>query len=331
MNARRLQCSLVMISLALSWARLAQAGKDSAAAEALFQEGRQLLEAGNTQQACPKFAESQRLEPAMGTLLGLALCHEQDGKYASAWAEFVEAQGQAEREGQKERAEFAQGKADALKPRLSTLRISVAPGALEIPKLEIYRDGTILGSGAYDVAVPIDGGEHSVRVMAPEYKTWETSVQIGSEKSQQVIEVPALERLPPPPPAEADPAADLGDSVSDPLQGRHSWSTLRWVGVGAMGAGVAALGVAGYFGWSAIDNKDKSGCDAGACSNAQGIQRWQDAQSDGRKATLFTLAGAALAGAGLTLFFVGNKDAHAEREHITLLAGPGALSVSGAF
>src|SRR5262245_53123818 len=63
-----------------------------AVAEALFRQGKDLLAAGKTSEACPKLAESQRIDPAGGTLIALALCYEADGKTASAWVVFGEAQ-----------------------------------------------------------------------------------------------------------------------------------------------------------------------------------------------------------------------------------------------
>src|SRR5688500_18545046 len=72
-------------------------GSDKALAEVLFREGRQLLQRGETDAACEKFAESHRLDEALGTLLNLAVCHESQGRFASAWAEFHQAAATARR------------------------------------------------------------------------------------------------------------------------------------------------------------------------------------------------------------------------------------------
>lgn len=79
----------------------------AAVAEALFRTGRALMAAGDAARACPKFAESNRLDPKLGTLLNLALCHETVGLKASAWAEYNEAATIAGRAGQSERERVA--------------------------------------------------------------------------------------------------------------------------------------------------------------------------------------------------------------------------------
>lgn len=71
--------------------RAQPAPTDRALAQAHFDEGRALLARGAIAAACPKFVESYQLEPALGTLLNLALCHEAQGRLASAWAEFNDA------------------------------------------------------------------------------------------------------------------------------------------------------------------------------------------------------------------------------------------------
>ena len=46
--------------------------RDPAAAEVLFRRGRQAMEAKRCAEALPSFVESQRLDPAAGTLLNIA-------------------------------------------------------------------------------------------------------------------------------------------------------------------------------------------------------------------------------------------------------------------
>src|SRR5262245_23511913 len=69
----------------------ADVSADKAAAEALFNHAKQLVKEGKLSEACPKFEESLRLDPGIGTLLYLADCQEKAGKTASAWARFLEA------------------------------------------------------------------------------------------------------------------------------------------------------------------------------------------------------------------------------------------------
>src|SRR5262249_43356511 len=72
-------------------APLARAQSNKVAAEALFEEGRRLMSEGKVADACPKFADSQSLDPSPGTLLNLASCYEKMGMTATAWATYREA------------------------------------------------------------------------------------------------------------------------------------------------------------------------------------------------------------------------------------------------
>src|SRR2546421_10932747 len=92
-------------------------------AQALFEEGRTLMAGGHYTEACLKFAESQRLDAASGTLLNLAVCHEKLGKTATAWAEYNDVVAATLREGNAERQRIASERIRALEPRLCHLSV----------------------------------------------------------------------------------------------------------------------------------------------------------------------------------------------------------------
>src|SRR4051812_48456348 len=77
---------------------------DKAAAESLFASALALLSEKKFSEACPKLEESQRLDPASGTLLNLAWCHEMEGKTATAWAEYKKLLALADAEGRVDRS-----------------------------------------------------------------------------------------------------------------------------------------------------------------------------------------------------------------------------------
>src|SRR5688572_27323641 len=77
-SVRFSRCVLVLL-VCLSVARHAKAepsASEQATARSLFDQGRALATEGKYEQACPKFEESQRLHPGIGTLFNLASCYE---------------------------------------------------------------------------------------------------------------------------------------------------------------------------------------------------------------------------------------------------------------
>ena len=166
-----------------------ESGHDLAAARALFAEGRKLAAEKNYEQACPKFEESYRLGSGLGTLLNLADCWEHVGKTASAWARFLDVAAEAQRSGQSAREKVARTRASSLEPKLSRLTLEVR-GA--VPGLEVRRDGIVVGSPSWGVAVPTDPGKHVVEAQAPDKALWTTTVDVPASGHAVVVEVPPL-------------------------------------------------------------------------------------------------------------------------------------------
>ncbi len=243
---------------------------DRALATALFRDGRALMVAGRVLEACPKLEESHRLDPSGGTILNLALCHEQQGAIARSWSEFSEAIAFARRDGRRDREQAAAAHAGALEPRLSKLTI-VVPERARTPGLRIERDGRELGQASWSIAMPVDGGDHEVRATAPGRRPFSTKAAIAPELAVATIEIPPLE---------VDPLATL---AADPMLASRSVATppappllspkaRRRLGWSAGAAGVVQLAVAGVFGLRAFDKRQQSDdlCPNGVCANPSG-------------------------------------------------------------
>jgi hypothetical protein len=331
---RSLATTLVTLGLLLGAASASAQTGNTAAAEALFQEGRTLFQAGKFAEACPKLAESNRLDPATGTLLTLALCHEGEGKLASAWAEFTDVEGRSQREGRDDRVKIAREKATALRPRLSTVTVEFASDVAQTPGLEVRVDGVALGIGSFGVAVPMDGGEHRVEATAPGKAPWHSTFSVKPESDAVRVTIPALTDAAAgaPPPAATPAPTDTPASVST-----DSGSGMRTAALITAGAGVVALGVGTYLAFDAKSDYDaaKKECDGTLCGDGP-FQASEDARSQGTIATVvFVIGGAALA-TGAALWFLapsGSEEAPpAAGIRVNRVGlGPGSMIVGGEF
>lgn len=307
MNAELRSCILgCALAAALSVAAPVRA--DSAAAEALFREGRRLLLEGRTADACAKLAESQRLDPSSGTAINLAYCHQKLGKTASAWAEFLEAQRLAIAQHNPRRAQEAKAQAAALEPELSRLTVRVA--AL-VPDLKIFRNGDVLEPSALGVPLPVDRGHYEIRLTAPGFNEWRTELEID-RPGEQVVEAPALEpqkSTPPQPLAEpkARATAPRKTAVPSPRKmhtsraapAKQSLPAGFWV-TGAVA--VAATGFAATMGILSISNYAHADdeCPSHDQCSATALERGDTAHRQARMADVgFITAAVAAAVAGI--------------------------------
>ncbi|HSY22783.1 MAG TPA: hypothetical protein VK841_11740, partial [Polyangiaceae bacterium] len=155
-------------------------------------------------QACDQLEESQRLDPGGGTLLNVALCHELQGRIATALSEFNAALALAQRDRREDRVAAAQRHVDSLTPRVPHLAVVVRPAA-RVPGLVVYRDGVVLEPASWEIATPIDKGEHLVGAKAPGRVDWRTSVHLDEDAASVAVEIPILEPvLETPPPKQPD-------------------------------------------------------------------------------------------------------------------------------
>jgi hypothetical protein len=174
---------------------------DRALAQQLFDDARKLVEDKRYAEACPKFAESQRLDPGGGTLLNLAVCHELEGRTATAWSEFHDALAMAGKDGRKDREDLANTHIADLAPRLVRIVVHVPP-ALAARRPVVAIDGSELQQAAWETTFPIDPGEHRVTMTLPASEPWSTVVAATEPGRTYAIELPPFV-LPPSLPPEA--------------------------------------------------------------------------------------------------------------------------------
>lgn len=232
-------------------------------AEDLFRRAKALIAQNKHVEACPLLEESYRLERARGTLLNLALCHEQIGKTSAAWGEFrrVEQEERASGAANESRVQLAREHADRLQPRVSRLKI-VVPAEARAAGLVVKVDGEPKGEPLW-AGVPVDPGTRSVEVSALNKKPLVIKVKVDDEGVLVAVTIPALEDAP-----VAAPAAVPGGANLEEVEQYASNRARRTTGFVIGGIGLATLAVGGAFGIAAIvndsDAKDCSPCVRGS-------------------------------------------------------------------
>jgi hypothetical protein len=280
-NRPILEGALVFAALVAITPARADEAQEAAAAEALFREGRALLAEGKLHDACEKFGQSKRLDPAPGTMLNLGRCYEDLGRTASAWATYRELTQRATKLGQTARADFASQKAAELEPSLATLAVGV-PTAHRLPGLSVEYDGTPLGIAAWGSRLPVDPGMHRILASAPGKLSWSRTVDVRASESASV-EVPLL--------ASSDPPAR-----TIPLETVAIWTT--FVGAAAVVTGVVFRGAAKTENEAAED-----ACVGTTCSPA-GVTRHGRAHDLTTVSTVVSIAGVSLVVAGLAMWLL---------------------------
>jgi hypothetical protein len=317
---------------------------DAARAEALFAEGRKLMSARDYAAACPKFADSQALEPAPGTALNLAICYEKAGKLASAWAAFKLAQSLAQTAGQGARVAAAKKKAAALEPQLSRLTI-VVPASSQVTGLEVRCDEEAVHEGEWGVAVPRDGGSHDIEAVAPGKKTWTTHIELERGGQSLEVAVPTLEDVRPPvatAPTTAPPTALEAKGTSPAPAGafdqvpENRGDTQQVIGLVVGGIGVAGLAFGAIAGVEATttwnDSRSQCGSSFPACPQGNpGFALHDKALNWATASTIGLAAGGGLLAGGVALFFTAPKGPSQPTVGVVPSRQGAGLAVQGTF
>jgi hypothetical protein len=181
----------------LSWSCLAAvvlvvnpaaAGKDDS--NALFDAGVLQMEAGRYAEACPSIEHSYELDPRPGVLFTLAECQSKWGRIAAAVARYEEylkayaALSPAKKKLQTNRPAAARAQLTALAPEVPTLTLTLAATA---PKgTVVERDGHPVPEGSLGASMPVDPGDHLVRISVPGGRLSEIHVKLARGESKSV-------------------------------------------------------------------------------------------------------------------------------------------------
>jgi serine/threonine-protein kinase len=318
----------------------AAAQNDKAAAEALFDQGVRLMKQNSFSDACPKLEESERIDPAVGTLLYLGECYERVGKTASAWATFREAASLANNSNQADRARIAGGRAQELEAKLSRLSVELAPDVARITGVVVKRSGQRLESSLYGTPLPVDPGEYRIEVSAPGYEPWSTSIKVEAGGASASVRVPALVKgpeAPVTPTLAAQPPAGADTRPPPPPvlpPAKHGLTAGQTLGLVVGGVGVIGLGLGTYFGVRAIGkNSDAEAfCSGDNRCTQSGMDLTDKAKRDASAANIaFAAGGALIAVGGIVFLSTGRSDS--DRVALVPLLGPStaAASISGSF
>ena len=303
--------------------------QDRALAEDLFNQAKALYDAGKYSEACPKFADSQRSDPQIGTMLNLALCHDKEGKTASAYAEYKEAAALAQQKSQQDRVDFARKGAADLEPKLSRITLKVEkPTHGQTVKL----DELVVPESAWGSPFARDPGKHQLEVAAPGKTTWTQELVVAAGPAQADVVVPALTDAP------AAPTSSPTFSANTDKGGSNT-KTLGYV-IG--GVGVAGLAVGGIFGLMYLSKRDESNgvctqtnpnnaagkpCNDGDVAAAENLK--SSAETLGLVSTIGFIAGAVGVGAG-AYFILTSKSPDRTTASTTLRFAPtGGPTVGG--
>jgi hypothetical protein len=326
-GARRISwalCGQLLIALP---AHGAPTPAQKAAAEALFNEGTELMASKSFSAACAKFEASSAIESGLGVKLWLADCYDRVGRSASAWALFAEAAALAHQRGQDDRERAASERASELEARLSKLELKVPSAGLP-EGLVVTLNGVAIPQASLGSALPVDPGVQRVALRAPGYDTAQVVSEVPVGPASVSLELPVMKRAKVvPQPAQAGRATPL-----PPEPG----GTQRALGYTIGALGLASLGGASFLAYRAhsLDQDSRAHClveEPNAC-DADGASLRDQARNFGNVATGAFIAGGALSATGIVLLLTAPSRAEDKTKvGVTFTPHGGTIAATGRF
>jgi hypothetical protein len=265
-------CATIVLTCLARGAATFAAAPQQKQAQALVKQGKQLMEARQYARACSLFAESQNLAPLPSTLLQLALCHEQEGKIATAYGEFNTVVSQS-------RAADPSGKtarqhADALSAKLPRLTIKV-PFGWDAKNLSVTLDGQPVGATAWNVPNSVDPGPHKVTATAKGQPSWTKTIVVtgpGDERTVEVLGALPKELSPEESRAKEKQLENPFDGEAQAKPEEDSPGPRKPVaGIALLSAGIGVTSLGLYFGYQAITLREDSNLRCRQGCNQEGV------------------------------------------------------------
>jgi hypothetical protein len=297
-------------------------------AETLFNEGKTLLAQGRAEEACVKLAESEKLEHGLGVRFYLAMCREQTGRYASAWAGYLAVASEASARGQDAREKVARDYAAKVEPKVARARVEVNDTS---PDLVVLRNGVVIERDEYGQPIPIDPGTYTFEARAPGHQPWKHVIEVTMDSRLYTVSVPPLEKSSDG--KDGEGATKAAENEPSRTADDGSSRAIRRTAAGAAAVvGVVALGVGGYFGIRALDKYNESSphCRGDQC-DAIGVGIRADAVSDGTASTIAMVAGAGLLATAGILWLLTPSQEPSRRGRIDVIPGAGRIALRGSF
>jgi hypothetical protein len=308
-----------------------KADRKQGAADA--KQARALMKAHKYADACPKLEESQQLAPSLVTETALADCDVHVGKLASALAAYRDV---IAREPNSKRRKAAVDLVAKLDLRVPRIIVKVEDDA------DVRLDGAPLAATAQ--GAPVDFGHHEIVATKPGRVDFHKTVTITDEGQLVTINAKLVDAAPAPTVAKAAPAPAAAAPPPPPRVSPHvepvSPSHRRTYAVATIGVGGAGLVTGIVFGALARSkwNSAKAVCGGSTTCATQAEadaagKLGAQAHSRATLSTIFSIAGGAVAAAGVVLYATAPSGPSGHEVQVSALPASdgGTVVISGRF
>ncbi|MFT3692899.1 MAG: tetratricopeptide repeat protein [Kofleriaceae bacterium] len=276
-------------------------------ADDLFKAGKKLMAEKKYAEACKKFEDSYKQDPAIGTELNVGRCYEEWGKLGKAYRAYKVALKQA-KDANDDRVSKITALIDKLEPNVPKILIHVPEGA-ETKNLQVTIDGQAIDTddlsspqlvdpGPKQVEYALGSGTRKSKLVPVERGgTSEITLDLPKVKEKVADEKP-IKKKPPEP----------EEPVETPSKVGHGQ---RVAGVVVASVGVVGIGVGSYLALAARSKyNDALSSHCMGMTNmcdAQGLTDTHDARSQANLASIVFGVGAAAAVTGIVIYVIAPK------------------------